>query len=610
MTSASDKVLYRLYDPTLNIQDVEALFDVDELYGDIAMTLSKLSGTTLLITGWLILPWIRITSENRLQDLLVAELRKIDSKILILWNTNYCGAPYPELKSIAYSLHTDVIKSSGAEAERFKIILSTNRQFDLPGIAWSRFDISVRGKWLHDRAKHLINRTDPDKNLPPDLLKAVSDLWLKSFPGNAESFKNLSAFTLGSHHQKTVTITGTTGMGKKIIRAYCGGIDFAPGPSGFQKEKRLFHGSAWWHDSAMRVCGTNAVPVLKNFVERWNDDLTTFIEKKTLAFGVTAEDQLDVATLTHNVDMATAASGKVVSQRTMPLGGVDWAGGRDRIVETREAYFTWIGNSRSHIFLVNQYFRYKPLMDRLTEQLDDEPNLHLTLVFPMYTEEIGHREDLVSLRSRYAVANATDRPEMWKKIQNSAMTIDPINKLTLYAQSRALEDLILHPRVSIWMPRSPRGIPYVHSKMALFDKEALLIGSANINGRSLLGLADSEISLLLTDATEVTRIRDAQKWHIEPLSEKAPDYRGTWYAKHNLVRYYVDHWTVDNEFGRFPKGRSNFHDYVRKMQFSGRIDTKRLHIDYKNMDAAFDILGVGSDTDLGKLFLNSCEHLL
>ena len=44
---------------------------------------------------------------------------------------------------------------------------------------------------------------------------------------------------------------------------------------------------------------------------------------------------------------------------------------------------------------------------------------------------------------------------------------------------------------------------YVHSKVAVFDDKYAIIGSANINDRSMLGLRDSEISLVVEDANEI-----------------------------------------------------------------------------------------------------------
>ena len=40
-------------------------------------------------------------------------------------------------------------------------------------------------------------------------------------------------------------------------------------------------------------------------------------------------------------------------------------------------------------------------------------------------------------------------------------------------------------------------ILYIHSKLIIIDEDRLLIGSANINDRSLLGDRDSEIAVLV-----------------------------------------------------------------------------------------------------------------
>ena len=40
---------------------------------------------------------------------------------------------------------------------------------------------------------------------------------------------------------------------------------------------------------------------------------------------------------------------------------------------------------------------------------------------------------------------------------------------------------------------------YVHSKLMIVDDEKVLIGSANINDRSLLGSRDSEIAIVIED---------------------------------------------------------------------------------------------------------------
>ena len=43
---------------------------------------------------------------------------------------------------------------------------------------------------------------------------------------------------------------------------------------------------------------------------------------------------------------------------------------------------------------------------------------------------------------------------------------------------------------------------YIHSKLMIVDDRKVIIGSANINDRSMLGDRDSEIAVLVEDDTE------------------------------------------------------------------------------------------------------------
>ncbi|KAH3889268.1 hypothetical protein DPMN_013321 [Dreissena polymorpha] len=56
---------------------------------------------------------------------------------------------------------------------------------------------------------------------------------------------------------------------------------------------------------------------------------------------------------------------------------------------------------------------------------------------------------------------------------------------------------------SLWANLLKRGyssqLVYVHSKLMIVDDDTVIIGSANINDRSMLGTRDSEIAILVQD---------------------------------------------------------------------------------------------------------------
>ena len=57
-------------------------------------------------------------------------------------------------------------------------------------------------------------------------------------------------------------------------------------------------------------------------------------------------------------------------------------------------------------------------------------------------------------------------------------------------------------------------IVYVHSKAMIIDDRQVIIGSANINDRSMIGTRDSEIAVLIED-TNLTEGIFAEKSYLK-----------------------------------------------------------------------------------------------
>lgn len=61
----------------------------------------------------------------------------------------------------------------------------------------------------------------------------------------------------------------------------------------------------------------------------------------------------------------------------------------------------------------------------------------------------------------------------------------------------------------------PNGFPateqvYVHSKLLVIDDDIALVGSANINDRSLLGHRDAELAVVVEDRSKVEAVLDGR----------------------------------------------------------------------------------------------------
>ncbi|MED6277480.1 Phospholipase D [Characodon lateralis] len=59
---------------------------------------------------------------------------------------------------------------------------------------------------------------------------------------------------------------------------------------------------------------------------------------------------------------------------------------------------------------------------------------------------------------------------------------------------------------------------YVHSKMLIADDNTVIIGSANINDRSMLGKRDSEVAVVVEDFEKVASVMDGEDYEAGPFA--------------------------------------------------------------------------------------------
>jgi phosphatidylserine/phosphatidylglycerophosphate/cardiolipin synthase-like enzyme len=615
----SPKVNYRAYDRAVHAGPIDFLADADEYYQDVLASLEDVSDPALFVTGWVLVPSILLSKVKSFEQMVKDILTKPNGRCYILWNANISG-PVPQLFDEVRGFYKRVVKDVGAEnAQKLKIIISVNLQWD-PGIRL----------WLVNQPTRYIPRRllpwrKPDSVPPANFFEWAQQLWEERFPQPSDAYRNMRIFTVGSHHQKTLVLSGTRQQAKVLV-GYCGGLDFSTGPAGYYKRQDSYNGGLWWHDAAMRVESDMALGLLKNFVERWNFELDFF--DYIVSHGVAKTDELAEDDFYSEIDDPLADS--VETRRTMPvrvmysptqpsLTLVQMAA-RVWQTEIKRDYLNAIEEAEQWIFIENQYLRHKEIAEALEEQLDDKEALHLTIVLPSYSEEVGKRRDLPQLRARYAAETDPDKQQkILTEVKAKAMTVDPLNKLTLLMQATCLKNLIKHPHVKVWVPRRPTQEPYVHTKMMVVDDTVMLVGSANLNGRSLDGYADSEINLKLTRQEDIRRFTTKMRWRNEPEGEWDPRYSKwsnsdptpTYYARQALGRYTQRHWEVDLEFGRFPRGKEAILDYWRTIQRMQVMDRFSLRSAERDVEALLDSMpDAALDLDWGVWLMDNVSHLI
>ena len=254
------------------------------------------------------------------------------------------------------------------------------------------------------------------------------------------------------HHQKSVVVDGQT--------AFVGGIDLT-----------TFSGDRWdsgahalragvnWHDAALRIEGEAVADVEANFRQRWQ--------------AVTGRDDL----LHEEPQVRAGWDTPAQVVRTIAKKTYDFAPRGEFGIH--HAYIESIRRAQRFIYLESQYLWSPAIMDELFDALNRPP--------PMLPRIV------VVLPAR-ATSGKWDNDQHVKLLRQTDAGRRAMEAYTLYTSGTTAG---MHP--FRYRPT------YVHAKLAVFDDEWLLLGSANLNNRGMV--TDSELNVLAHDAALATQVR-------------------------------------------------------------------------------------------------------
>ena len=190
-----------------------------------------------------------------------------------------------------------------------------------------------------------------------------------------------------------------------------------------------------------------------------------------------------------------------------------------------EGYYKLIDNSKHYIYIENQFFISKPFSE------EERYNSGLNL------QKLVENEIALHIRSR--IERAFEKKEKFRVyicipllpgfagVPGESSTLDAVLKHTLqsignnkgYSLMELLEKKIgkeIENYIYFFSLRNHgtiHGTPvteliYIHSKLLIVDDQKVLIGSANINDRSMLGIRDSEFAVIMEEDLNYDSIMD------------------------------------------------------------------------------------------------------
>uniref|UniRef100_A0AAY4ATG5 Phospholipase n=1 Tax=Denticeps clupeoides TaxID=299321 RepID=A0AAY4ATG5_9TELE len=247
-----------------------------------------------------------------------------------------------------------------------------------------------------------------------------------------------------------------------------------------------------WHDIASVVHGKAARDVARHFIQRWN--FTKASDTCSLQF-------------------------TIIPIFTVLRSAADWSAGIKYHEESiHTAYVQVIAKSKHFIYIENQFFIscadnrqvYNKIGDAIVERIirahKENKRYRVYVVTPLLP---GFEGDITTgggnalqavMHFNYRTMNRGDYSiisQLKKEMDDQWMNYISFASLRTHAEleGRLMTELI-----------------YVHSKMLIADDNTVIIGSANINDRSMLGKRDSEVAVIVEDTETVPSVMDGEDY--------------------------------------------------------------------------------------------------
>ncbi|CAB4034965.1 Phospholipase D2 [Paramuricea clavata] len=266
-----------------------------------------------------------------------------------------------------------------------------------------------------------------------------------------------------------------------------------------------------WHDVACAFTGAAVSDVAKHFIQRYNALDLGWSELHNLP------TELDVSEYILP-DISSYTNTKVQVLRSVD----DWSAGQPHEASIYNAYLHAIKNSKHYIYIENQFFiSSQPgrllnvenliqlaIVDRIYRAYKENKDFHVMIVMPL-KPEFGPEDWIQSF------LNGLTGVSYW----NYATLFSGENSLVHMLEERGMPCAYIKKYFSVYGLRTHGSlgeklateIIYVHSKLMIVDDRVTIIGSANINDRSMLGGRDSEVAVIIEDVEMIHgKMNDSQ----------------------------------------------------------------------------------------------------
>ncbi|KAJ8409628.1 hypothetical protein AAFF_G00230290 [Aldrovandia affinis] len=269
-----------------------------------------------------------------------------------------------------------------------------------------------------------------------------------------------------------------------------------------------------WHDIASVVHGKAARDVARHFIQRWNFTKIMKPKYRSLSYPFLLPKSHASAN-----ELRFQVPDSVNTKVQILRSSADWSAGIKYHEESiHNAYIQVIAKSKHYIYIENQFFIscadnrqvHNKIGDAIIERIirahKENKKYRVYVVTPLLPgfegdittgggsaiQAVMHFNYRTMIRGEYSIISQLNR-----EMDDQWMNYISFAGLRTHAEleGRLVTELI-----------------YVHSKMLIADDNTVIIGSANINDRSMLGKRDSEVAVIVEDTEMVTSVMDGEEY--------------------------------------------------------------------------------------------------
>ena len=277
-----------------------------------------------------------------------------------------------------------------------------------------------------------------------------------------------------------------------------------------------------WHDVACAFNGDAALDVARHFIQRYN-----YITHSRWKF---SNCQLSIENWSHPEVRHAIRDPSACNVNIQILRSVgSWSAGQPHENSIHKAYLHAIENAEHFIYIENQFFissqpKERPckveneiqlvLSERIVRAYRNAEDFHVIIILPLQPEFPGDwgtdsGKDLAAVSYWNYATLYSGEDSLVARLEKEGVSAERLHQyLSVYGLRThdVLDDKLV------------TEIIYVHSKLMIVDDRLAIIGSANINDRSMLGDRDSEVAVMIEDRDRIDGRMNGKMYRVGKFS--------------------------------------------------------------------------------------------